>query len=346
MADDDRERDFPAERISIQYLSGNHDRLANATPRIRRRIRELLGLDGDAQFAHLTTFPDPAVLIRHGQEYDRNNFCEDLGQHFGVRQSIPLELPEDFYSGASFGDFITIDVAVRLPYLFRREYGDAEILRDRVLAALYLRLLQFDDVRPQSALLDYLLDTSGGQFSAEDAWERLVPVLQELLSEIHDNRFLRYWLARRAKPWAPAELEAARALLKIGPWRNRLSREVSRRLGHFFLGGDDDRPELFAMREQVITSGEMKLVIAGHTHVPAVELIASDEKADRFYINSGTWRNRIPATPDRRTFGRIKALTYVMLLSAEEDTAGQSGAFDYWTGYTRHWSELGAEEDQ
>ena len=323
-------------------MSGNHDRLANATPRIRRRLRELLGLGGDAEFAHIATFPDPAVLIRHGQEYDRNNFCEDLGRHFGIRQSVPMELPEKFYSGPSFGDFITIDVAVRLPHLFRREYGDAEILRDRVLAALYLRLLQFDDVRPQAALLDYLLDTSGGQFSAEDAWERLVPVIQKLLSEIHDNRFFRYWLARRAKPWAPAELEGARALLKIGPWRNRLSRELARRLGHFFLGGDEDHPELFAMREEVITSGEMKLIIAGHTHVPAVELIASDENADRFYINSGTWRNRIPSTPDRRTFGRIDALTYVMLLSAEEDPEGQFGTFDYWTGYTRHWSETGA----
>src|SRR5947207_7324894 len=36
------ERDFPAEKISIHYLVGNHDRLSNATPAVRGRIRELL----------------------------------------------------------------------------------------------------------------------------------------------------------------------------------------------------------------------------------------------------------------------------------------------------------------
>jgi UDP-2,3-diacylglucosamine pyrophosphatase LpxH len=332
------ERDFPAEKISVHYLVGNHDRLSNATPGIRRRIRELLGLEGDAPFAHTLLLHDPAVLIRHGHEYDGNNFAFD----FAKAPVIPFEVSEKDYAEANFGDVVTIDIAVRLPYLFRQKYGDSAILKDRVLSSVYLRLLQFDDVRPQSALLDYLLDSSGGDFSAEEAWEKVVPVLQELLEEIQDNPFFRHWLSRRAKPWAPAELDAARRLLKLGAWRNRMAREVSRKISHFMLGGETDRPELVAQREQLIQNGSIRMVLAGHTHSPQVSLIKADRDADRFYINTGTWRNSIPSTPDGRTFGLIKALTYVMLFSAEEDPKGpgrQFGSFDYWTGYTRHWTD-------
>jgi len=80
-----------------------------------------------------------------------------------------------------------------------------------------------------------------------------------------------------------------------------------------------DRPELMAQREELLQQKKVRLVIAGHTHHPQICLIASDKESDRFYVNTGTWRNRIPSTPDERTFGRIKALTYVMLFSAEED---------------------------
>src|SRR2546430_13142832 len=66
----EEEPDFPAERITLHYLVGNHDRLSNATPGVRRRIREILGLQGDAPFKHAVLFDDPAVLVRHGHEYD------------------------------------------------------------------------------------------------------------------------------------------------------------------------------------------------------------------------------------------------------------------------------------
>ena len=325
------EQDFPCS-TKITCLSGNHDRLANATPQIRARIWELIGGKGDKKFPHYSLFEDPDVLVRHGHEYDNNNFALDVPQN----KAIPLEVDEAGYSQPNFGDFITIDIAVRLPFLFRRKYGDEQIVKDSVLSALYLRLLQFDDVRPQSALLDYMLDSSSGNFSAEEAWEKLVPVIQELLAEIHDNKFFRYWLERRAKPWAPAELEVARGLLSLGGFRNRPAREAARKIAHFMMGGEPDQPELSAMREELIQKNKVRLVLAGHTHSPEVCMIKSDESGDRFYINTGTWRDVIPSTPDRRTFGRLRALTYVTLYSkSEEDNSCNS--FDYWTGFTKEW---------
>lgn len=108
------------------------------------------------------------------------------------------------------------------------------------------------------------------------------------------------------------------------------------------MGGDTARPELMAQREEVLRQRKVRLVIAGHTHQPQLCLIGSDPQADRFYINTGTWRNRIPSTPDERTFGRVKALTYVMLFSAAEDSRlgnKTRGTFDYWTGDTQHFED-------
>src|SRR5438105_2620978 len=325
------DQEFPCP-VKITCLAGNHDRLANASAAVRNRICELIGIGPVERFPHYALFHDPDALVRHGHEYDNNNFTLDLPE----KESIPLEVEEAGYSEANFGDFITIDVAVRLPHLFRRRYGDEQILKGPVLSALYLRLLQFDDVRPQSALLDYMLDDSGGDFSVEEAWEKLVPVMQDLIAEIHDNKFFRYWLSRRAKPWAPAELELARALLQMGGWRNRPAREAARKIARFMMGGEPDQPQLSAMREQLVVENKVRVVLAGHTHSPEVCLIKSDASGDRFYINTGTWRDVIPSTPDGRTFGRMRALTYVTLYSkAEQDESCNS--FDYWTGFTKDW---------
>ena len=325
------DQEFPCP-VKITCLAGNHDRLANASAAVRNRICELIGIGPVERFPHYALFHDPDALVRHGHEYDNNNFALDLPE----KESIPLEVEEAGYSEANFGDFITIDVAVRLPHLFRRRYGDEQILKDPVLSALYLRLLQFDDVRPQSALLDYMLDDSGGDFSVEEAWEKLVPVMQDLIAEIHDNKFFRYWLSRRAKPWAPAELELARALLQMGGWRNRPAREAARKIARFMMGGEPDQPQLSAMREELVGSNKVRVVLSGHTHSPEVCLIKSDESGDRFYINTGTWRDVIPSTPDGRTFGRLRALTYVTLYSKAEQ-AESCNSFDYWTGFTKDW---------
>ena len=102
------------------------------------------------------------------------------------------------------------------------------------------------------------------------------------------------------------------------------------------MGGEPDQPELSARRESVIEKNEVRLVLAGHTHAPEVCLIKSDESGDRFYINTGTWRDVIPSTPDRRTFGRLRALTYVVLYAKSEQDESRN-SFDYWTGFTKDW---------
>ena len=334
--DGKKERDFPAKSVKLHYIAGNHDRLSNATKKIRKRIRELLGLKGSDRFPKTLLCEDPDALIRHGHEYDRSDFAIDLSNE----KRIPLDIPDKAYAGANFGDFAAIDVAVRLPYLFRRQYGDRQILTDRILTKLYLRLLQFDDVRPQSDFLDYMVDDSDGYFTAQQAWERLIPVVKQVLDEVHDHPFFVHWVNKLGRPWSSLEIEAARALLKTSLWDNNLVREGAQKLSQILMGsGTDDGPELFAMREEAIQKGKIRLVVAGHTHSPQMSLIRTDSSSDRFYINTGTWRECIPATPDRRNFGAVKALTFVLLFKESEhpDKTGVRGSFNYWTGSSHLW---------
>jgi hypothetical protein len=84
---------------------------------------------------------------------------------------------------------------------------------------------------------------------------------------------------------------------------------------------------------------EVMIGVISHPHSQQLSLVRSDTECDRFYVNTGTWRDSIPATPDRRNFGVVKALNYVMLFASSEypDNPGTLGSFNYWTGNSRVW---------
>jgi hypothetical protein len=95
--------------------------------------------------------------------------------------------------------------------------------------------------------------------------------------------------------------------------------------------------------EEAVRDGSVGAVIAGHTHDPQVALLGVRNGAEQYYIDTGTWRNRVPSTPDKRTFGRVKALTYVLVYGRNEDlgttpvAGGKTWSFDYWSGFTQRW---------
>ncbi|HEU5235218.1 MAG TPA: hypothetical protein VFU50_20340, partial [Terriglobales bacterium] len=82
--------------VKITCLAGNHDRVANATPAIRNRIGELIGMPVSQPFPHYRLLDEPDALIRHGHEYDSTNFALDLPGN----APIPLEVDEAGYSQA------------------------------------------------------------------------------------------------------------------------------------------------------------------------------------------------------------------------------------------------------
>lgn len=322
--------------ITVHFLPGNHDRLLNATPAIRQRTRVLLGMSpGPEPFPH-TFVPennDPRVLVRHGHEYDAYNF----GKDYSRAKTIPTRIAEGEYGAPTFGDYITIDVASRLPYELRQEYGDAALLGDTTLGNLYLRLLEFDDVRPQSMLLQFLLDVSS-EVPKADVWSRVWPAARRVLDVGRKNpffmaalrrRFPLFFLALRCRIWAfgfPLWLAQAFSWLA----RHRGSQEAG--------------PERFASREQAIAKGAARFIVAGHTHNPQVAVLPANKTTpgDRCFVDTGTWRNRFLPDSDGKHFGDLKALTYVTVYASSEDpgmnsTQTKDESFDYWSGFTQRW---------
>ena len=72
-------------------------------------------------------------------------------------------------------------------------------------------------------------------------------------------------------------------------------------------------------------------------------LIANDRQGERYYVDTGTWRNRVPSTPDYKQFGRLKTLNYMVAYGPDEDRGAlpadgiKIASFDYWSGYAQGW---------
>ena len=313
--------------MRVHYLPGNHDRLVNATPATRVRVRELLGLEAHSEpFGHVFECDDPRVLVRHGHEYDPLNF----GAVFPSDAPIPALAPLAAYDEWTFGDFITVEVAVGLPHAFREVHGDEAIAGDALKATVYKRLLEFDDVRPQSELVPFLLSIPG--CDQRLVWNALEPAVRSLLDRIADSPHLDAALRRgRVSPiW--------KALLDTRFWRLGLPLWSVRRLGALVAKVDSSDAATIAMRELAATQGDRRFVIAGHTHRPQVALLSDRANFDRYFVDTGTWRNVVFSNAAGQ-FSNAKAMTYVLVYASDEDLDGthKGESFDYWSGYTKRW---------
>ncbi len=338
LEDDDEETDFPVP-VSIEYIPGNHDRLINATPALRRKVRALLGMgDSPERFPNYLFLQNPSALIRHGHEYDPYNFAVDYSE----AESIPLHVPEEHYDAPTLGDFITIDIVARLPVEFRRVHTDEGVLADPVKRAVYRRLLEFEDVRPQSAMLSFLLKMPKKDFTEADIWKALAPVVQNIIDDIHDDPFLHQWIDAWGKSWRPDRTDLVQFALRAQTWRRGISLTEARLLG-WMSGGAELSVVDRASSEEVVRAAKVRSVVCGHTHSPTMKLAAMNEDQECYFIDVGTWRHRIPFAYNESGFGSLKSLTYLILYGSEEDREGNGSAgnklesFDYWSGTSQRF---------
>jgi UDP-2,3-diacylglucosamine pyrophosphatase LpxH len=334
-------KDFEPKTV-LRFLPGNHDRLTNATPAIRARVRTILGLEGgDAKFSHQFKFTDPPVLVRHGHEYDPINFSVDLSGKF-----ISNSLPDDLYDKPTFGDFVTVMIASRLPVCFRQRCTDAAILSDTVLAAIYYRILEFDDVRPPPVVLDFFFNMVRPQslkarFPDKESWQRYIwavitPVLIQILDEVAQDKYFADWLRKFGKGfWVH--------LLRLRPWRyTGLPFWFSRLVGvGLSKEGGGEGPQSSAAHETALTSGTT-FIVAGHTHKPQVAHLFTDDGDKKYFTDTGTWRNAILTAGDKKSYGRVNATTYVAFYGKERDPSADTSVkahhgFEFWTGYDQSW---------
>jgi len=338
--DASQEREFPVP-ASIEYIPGNHDRVCNATPALRRKVRALLGMGSSGErFPNYLLLKNPSALIRHGHEYDYYNFAVDYSE----AERIPLHIPRAHYDAPTFGDFITIEVVARLPVEFRRVHEPEDILGDPVKRAVYKRLLEFEDVRPQSALIPFLIKMPKHGFSEEDIWSTLEPVVRNVLDDLHDHPFLHRWLDDWGKTWRPDRMDLARIGLKALTWRKGMSLAEAKTLA--WVAGKAEKSVVASVyREEAVQAGKVRSVVSGHTHSPTMEVATTHGSRECHFFDVGTWRHRLPMAHDESGFGNVKSLTYLILYGSREDHDGDQRSeeklepFDYWAGLSRRFHD-------
>jgi UDP-2,3-diacylglucosamine pyrophosphatase LpxH len=322
--------------VEAHLILGNHDRLLNATPQIRATVREMFGLTGKQElFPNYLLLNDdedhPFCLIRHGQEYDPSNFSMNL-KH---AKRIPVDIPVSVYGQACLGDITTIEFGASLPWQFLKEHGEETILADKELLSIYKRLMEFDDVRPTTAWLSYLFTTPG--LDKKKAWEALRGPFSQIINSLGQNPQFRMTLKQSESVNAIARILLI-AILKSGIFKRGIPYWMIRWIMKGISRSIKQKPQaIMARREAVIADKNSfcKCVISGHTHFAEVSLLSAKDGVERYYINTGTWRNIIPAGKNYQDFGQLKALTKVIVFYPEEkdlNIEGLEWAFQYFSG--------------
>ncbi len=310
----------PSIPFEFMYIPGNHDRIVNLYPPLYQTVGKIFDLDGSTKFVHEVCRDDYGVHIRHGHEYDRHNFAG------WIPPAGPFKVNERDYDMAPLGDFVTIEIAAGLAYEYRTTYEDAIKAGDKTHQDIYCKLLEFDDLRPQSDIMDFV----------GDAWGSLAPVADKVIRRSLESKFLRDQLGICGK---------ILPVLKVLPTKCMPTRFIIRLISGMKSQGPDAWE--YAKREPSLDlySNDSKCLyaVSGHTHCPNVEFLRN-QNADQggkeyFFFDTGTWRQQIRKCRDERSFSKAKALTYVVFYRPDENisknTIGTKHSFDYWSGFTK-----------
>jgi len=304
--------------VRIHYIPGNHDRLLNATRRIRNRTRSFLGIDPsdlpfDHQYLHRTN-ESTKLLIRHGHEYDSANFGVNVNNWL----RIPTQIDNSYYDRPVFGDIITVEVASKLPILFKEYYTEDRIVDSPELSLMYERLIDFDNVRPTNALINFLFSTPG--LTMKEVWHLTEPVFVKMLDDLAASPEITGQMIDFAR-LTGISAAALKAVLNTRVWRNGLPfwtfKSLLAPISRSSKIGDQSA---IILKEECLQqdNSPVRCIVSGHTHNPLVQLMKVEDGNETYYINTGTFRNAITATPNLRDFGRLRSKARVLIFKHGE----------------------------
>jgi len=304
--------------VKIHYIPGNHDRLANATPNIRNKIRNFFGIEESTaffenQYIHYRD-GEARILVRHGHEYDHANF----GTKLSLWPEIPSIIDKSYYDMPVLGDIVTMEIASKLPLLFKEQYGEEKILNDHNLRRMYQRLIDFDNVRPTGAMVNFLFSTPG--IKRKEIWQIIEPVLRKLLDDIARNKSLANDILTLGN-FEKLSAKAVMSIFRARVWRRGLPLWMFNGLTNPAMKKSGNNADLSILKkESFLKNGNphMRCLVSGHTHNAMVHLLSVEDGVEKYYINSGTFRNVITTTPDQNKFGRLRSKARILIYEEGE----------------------------
>jgi hypothetical protein len=195
--------------------------------------------------------------------------------------------------------------------------------------------MEFDDVRPATAWLSFLFSTPG--VDEKRTWELMKPCFTTIINNLSTNAQFINTLKQ-----STAMGGVARWLLIAIIRSGLFTRGVPYGLVKMMMRRVSSTIKLtsqaeWARREELILDEDSgcNCVISGHTHFAELALLSAKNRDERYYINTGTWRNLIPASKGYENFGRLRALTKVIVFYPHEKHPGiadHTWAFHFLSG--------------
>jgi len=317
---------IPARRVRLDYVLGNHDWLINQYPSTRRLVSERLKLPRlYAEHGFPLRFVSPPeeydTLARHGHEYDWQ--VGGRGEGLGA---------------SSFGDAVVVELVNRLPLAVAEELAD-----DPLGEEVVRRLKEIDNVRPYAHIPAWVIDAmarlgQGRPKVREAARRALRRCIDGFLRDPTLDRLVRRQLSWPRRLGFRLLLEQARrrqvGTLDLGTVLADRVLTAWRLLCH----GKQSEYARRASEERGADGLPPRFVVYGHTHQLETAPLGPScrDGADRFYLNTGTWRpvwelaRQADGAPH---FSSWKEMSYVVIYAAGE--GGRAHEFEVRSGSLR-----------
>ena len=312
--------DFPLEPERI-YVPGNHDRLCNKYVSLRKKVCRNLGIPASGiPFGHHFEDVKYGVFARHGHEYDKFNY--EGGTSYGHND----------YMRVPIGDPITTELVSKLPWKVMQQPA-VKKLPKKEQKALRRNLEEIENVRPYSAILEWLLYQVKKNLSVKEAIEDSV---DEAINEFNKLKFVKKWYKHHDK-WTDFWDEADQIqafLFLLEKFKVFPSEKFLPLLELVIKHVEKDKLSEAAQAEYLHLDSRIRYVVYGHSHVPLqmpVRAVGSEGEKHHVYLNTGTWRSRYHKTKEGLGFIGWKNLTYLVFYRKEEKGL-DFPAFATWTG--------------
>lgn len=302
-------------KVERIYIPGNHDRLCNIYPSLRKKVRDALGITGgDEPFAHYCEDKAYGVYALHGHEFDEWNYEGTANRSESDYNQVPI------------GDLIACEIISRIPYTIMKNVPPS-MPREN----LKQNLQEIDNIRPFSAIFKWLF------YQVRES-RQLQQIIDGSLRQIAENfdslQFLPKWYRRHDKFLSFDMADEMQALVKVFEHFNINAAEdlikiYSRIFGASNSPDSSDEGLNKAATAFLSRTSDYNYLVMGHTHNPLqMPVRVTSEGEEQIYINTGTWRKKF-AQGTSGGFVGLKYLTYAVFYNRAENP---KQCFETWTG--------------
>lgn len=324
---------FKDKNVDLIFIPGNHDRLVNCFPSLRRRIRTELNIPGeDAPFEHVYRSAECRVMAFHGHEFDPTNFSMDYkhGINFddpSIYQSIPL------------GDVISAEFGAQLYYqAVELQKTDPNVQDNAEFQEFLQHISDIDNVRPSYAVFDWIYYQLQHEGKYAEFFEK---VIDTVIDNILSLDYFKAWLDKHKEfKILDSVVEGAESLYNL--FAHKKINLAGRFLEWYFenLYGKTGSPDHLneTIREQVSSTlipslADYDYFVAGHTHSYSLMPIrVMNNGKEKVYINSGTWRKNVLKCY-KKGYHVVNQLTSLCFYSPSENSGDDSRQiYEIWNG--------------